>query len=92
MVSIDRDILRLACAEAFFIDEVPINVAISEAVELCHRFADEKAAKFVNGVLADLSEQAKEFRKTGEFPEYIRNASQVAAAEQRGESLEETTF
>ena len=92
MVSIDRDILRLACAEAFFIQEVPINVAISEAVELCHRFADEKAAKFVNGVLADLSEQAREFRQTGEFPEYIRNASQVAAAEQRGESLEETTF
>ncbi|HIA52628.1 MAG TPA: transcription antitermination factor NusB [Candidatus Melainabacteria bacterium] len=91
MVSIDRDILRLACAEAFFIHEVPINVAISEAVELCHRFADEKAAKFVNGVLADLSEQAKEFRQTGEFPQYIRNASQVAAAaEQRGESLEET--
>lgn len=92
MVSIDRDILRLACAEAFFIHEVPINVAISEAVELCHRFADEKAAKFVNGVLADLAEQAKTFRNTGEFPEYIRNAAQVAAAEQRGESLEETTL
>ena len=48
MVSIDRDILRLACAEAFFIEEVPVNVAISEAVELAHRFADEKAAKFIN--------------------------------------------
>lgn len=82
MVSIDRDILRLACAEAFFIHEVPINVAISEAVELCHRFADEKAAKFINGVLADLSEQAKEFRQTGEFPEYIRSASQGASAGQ----------
>ncbi|MBA3857567.1 MAG: transcription antitermination factor NusB [Cyanobacteria bacterium PR.3.49] len=94
MVSIDRDILRLACAEAFFMQEVPINVAISEAVELCHRFADEKAAKFVNGVLADLSEQAKEFRRTGEFPEYIKNASRVElqghVPEDIGESLEET--
>jgi N utilization substance protein B len=65
MVSIDRDILRLACAEAFYITDVPINVAISEAVELCHRFADEKAAKFINGVLADLSEEAKYFRRKG---------------------------
>lgn len=69
MVSIDRDILRLACAEAFFIDEVPVNVAISEAVELAHRFADEKAAKFINGVLSDLSEEAKHFRNKGEFRE-----------------------
>lgn len=69
MVSIDRDILRLACAEAFFIDEVPVNVAISEAVELAHRFADEKAAKFINGVLSDLSEEAKHFRLKGEFRE-----------------------
>lgn len=69
MVSIDRDILRLACAEAFFIEEVPVNVAISEAVELAHRFADEKAAKFINGVLSDLSEEAKHFRLKGTFRE-----------------------
>jgi transcription antitermination protein NusB len=67
MVSIDRDILRLACAEAFFMKDVPINVSISEAVELSHRFADERAAKFINGVLADLAEEAKHFRQTGKF-------------------------
>lgn len=63
MVSIDRDILRLACAEAFYMPDVPINVVISEAVELCHRFADDRAAKFVNGVLSDLSSEAAEARK-----------------------------
>jgi transcription antitermination factor NusB len=67
MVSIDRDILRLACTELFFSQDVPVSVVISEAVELCHRFADEKAAKFVNGVLADLIEEALVFRKTGVF-------------------------
>lgn len=94
MVSIDRDILRLACTEAFFIKEVPINVAVSEAVELCHRFADDKAAKFVNGVLSDIVEQAKEFRRTGHFPQYIRSASQLQSPDQHpensDESLEET--
>jgi len=63
MVSIDRDILRLACAEAFYMTDIPINVAISEAVELSHRFADERAAKFINGILADLSEEAEAVRR-----------------------------
>ena len=67
MVSIDRDILRLACAEAFYMPEVPLNVTISEAVELSHRFADERAAKFINGILADLVDIAKEFRRTGKM-------------------------
>jgi N utilization substance protein B len=67
MVSIDRDILRLACAEAFYMEDVPVKVAISEAVELAHRFADERAAKFINGVLADLAIVADRFRQTGEL-------------------------
>jgi N utilization substance protein B len=67
MVSIDRDILRLACAEALFMPDVPVNVSISEAVELCHRFADERAAKFINGILGDLSKQARYFRAHGKF-------------------------
>jgi transcription antitermination protein NusB len=67
MVSIDRDILRLACAEAFFMPDIPVNVAISEAVELAHRFADDKAARFINGVLGDLSKDAQDYRTTGEL-------------------------
>lgn len=67
MVSIDRDIIRLACTELFFIPQVPINVVLSEAVELCHRFADERAAKFVNGVLSELVGAAQHFRVKGEL-------------------------
>jgi N utilization substance protein B len=69
MVSIDRDILRLACAEAFFMPDIPLRVSINEAVELCHRFADEKAAKFINGILADISVQAEHYRAKGTFLE-----------------------
>jgi N utilization substance protein B len=70
MVSIDRDILRLACTEALYINDVPINVAISEAIELSHRFADETAAKFLNGILADLSGAADTYRSTGKFSQH----------------------
>jgi len=69
MVSIDRDILRLACAEAFFMPEIPISVCINEAIDLCHRFADDKAAKFINGILGDLAQEARYFRNKGVFPE-----------------------
>jgi N utilization substance protein B len=75
MVSIDRDILRLACAEAFFMPEIPISVCINEAVELCHRFADDKAAKFINGVLGDLAQEARYFRNKGVFPEELNEES-----------------
>jgi len=63
MVSVDRDILRLACAEAFFMHDIPVKVAVSEAVELSHRFADAKAAKFINGILGDLVEEAEAVRR-----------------------------
>jgi len=79
MVSIDRDILRLACAEAFYMIDIPVNVAISEAVELSHRFADEKAAKFINGVLADLAEEAEAVRRSARRKAYA--AGQVEAVD-----------
>lgn len=63
MVSIDRDILRLACTEAFYMEDIPVNVAIAEAVNLSHRFADAKAAKFINGILGDMSEEAEAVRR-----------------------------
>lgn len=67
MVSIDRDILRLACTEAFYLPEIPLRVAFNEAIELARRFADDRAAKFINGVLGDLSEHAEAYRETGEL-------------------------
>ncbi len=63
MIGIDRDILRLAITEAFFMHDIPVKVAINEAVELCNLFADKRAASFVNGVLSDLYEPALEFRQ-----------------------------
>lgn len=80
MVSVDRDILRLACTEAFFMDDIPINVSVSEAVELCHRFADKKAVKFINGVLSDLASMATEFRNSGEFPAALVSEDPVEKA------------
>lgn len=83
MVSIDRDILRLALAEAFYMKDIPINVAISEAVELGHRFADERAAKFINGILSEVAGFARQFRSTGIFPDPMKESSSEFTGESR---------
>jgi len=47
--------LRLAIFEAKYIEDVPVNVAISEAIALVKKFEDEEGAAFVNGVLGEIS-------------------------------------
>lgn len=90
MVSIDRDILRLACAEAFFMADIPIKVAISEAVELSHRFADEKAAKFINGILGELAEHAKDRRQTDRVADREAAAANLELEQEQGQEPDTT--
>lgn len=54
MSYIDRNILRMAIYELTYLDDVPIKVSINEAVELGKYFSDEKAAKFINGILGSV--------------------------------------
>ena len=50
MPIVDRCILRLATYEMLFVDEVPVSVAINEAVELAKDFGGEdESPRFVNG-------------------------------------------
>lgn len=55
---IDRNILRLAIYEILFDNEVPVKVAVNEAVELAKAFGSGSSAKFVNGVLGSVSTMA----------------------------------
>ena len=48
-------IMRLAVYEMLYDDDIPVNVAINEAVELAKSYgSDDNAASFVDGVLAKL--------------------------------------
>jgi N utilization substance protein B len=51
MNAVDRTILRLALYEMLFIEDVPPEVAINEAMELAKGFSSEEAPAFVGGVL-----------------------------------------
>ena len=47
----DRNVLRLAVCEMLYIDDVPDEVAINEAVEIAKRFGGDESPSFINGVL-----------------------------------------
>lgn len=48
-------IIRLAAYEMLFDDEIPVGVAINEAVELAKKYGGDDASSFVNGILARLA-------------------------------------
>jgi N utilization substance protein B len=50
MARVDRNVLRLAVYELVGTD-VPVKVAINEAIELGKKFGSESSGAFVNGVL-----------------------------------------
>ena len=52
--NIDRNILRIAIYEIHFMEKIPYNVSINEAVELAKTFRTEEAYKFINGILAQV--------------------------------------
>ena len=49
---VDLSILRLALCEIMYIEDIPYQVSINEAVELAKKFGDDDTPAFVNGVLA----------------------------------------
>ena len=61
MPVVDRAILRLAVYEMLFVDDVPVSVAINEAVELAKAYGGEdESSRFVNGVLGRISRMTQD--------------------------------
>ena len=61
MSRVDRNILRLGACELLTFRDVPLKVAINEAVELAKRFGTAVSSAFVNGVLDRIADDvAKE--------------------------------
>ncbi len=52
MDPVERVILTLGICELIYPEkDVPVNVAINEAIELAKTYGDENSGKFINGVL-----------------------------------------
>jgi len=55
-----RAILHVAMYESLYVDDVPMNSAISEAVELTRKYEDEDVVSFVNGILGSFARELEQ--------------------------------
>ena len=58
MSKVDQNILRLAVYEMKYDEDVPVKVAINEAIEISKSFGGEDSASFVNGVLGKIARES----------------------------------
>lgn len=57
MPIVDRNLLRLGLFEVLYDEDVPVAVAINEAVELAKELSTDDSGRFVNGILARVAEE-----------------------------------
>lgn len=51
---VEKTLLRIAVYELLYEDDIPVGVAMNEAIELAHIYGDTDSGKFINGVLANI--------------------------------------
>lgn len=54
---IELAVLRLSAYEMIYDDDIPVGVAIDEAVELAKKFGQDGSPSFINGILAGILKQ-----------------------------------
>ena len=62
MAVVDKNILRMAIAEVEYMPDVPVKVAINEAIELAKKYSTMESAAFVNGILDTVLHKVEEKR------------------------------
>ena len=82
MPVVDRAILRIAVYEMLYVDEVPVSVAINEAVDLAKMYGGEdESSRFVNGVLGRIARKGELADET-EAAEVPDEEAEAMAADQ----------
>lgn len=59
MGKVETSILRLAYYEMKYDEEIPVSVAINEAVELAKQYGSDGAPAFINGILSTLAKDCE---------------------------------
>lgn len=57
LANVDRNILRISVCEMLYCKEdVPVNVAIDEAIEIAKIYGDDQSSKFINSILSKVKQ------------------------------------
>ncbi|WP_163537740.1 transcription antitermination factor NusB [Gracilibacillus sp. YIM 98692] len=54
LATVERTLLRMATYELYYGVDTPESVVINEAIEIAHKYGDDKSGKFINGVLSKM--------------------------------------
>lgn len=57
IAKVDLAILQLALTEILYVEEIPYNVSINEAVELAKKYSSNESTSFINGILGKFIEE-----------------------------------
>ena len=52
---VDLSILRLSVYEISFMEDIPFNVSVNEAVELAKKYSGDDSGSFINGILGQVT-------------------------------------
>lgn len=88
MSKVDLNILRLAVYEMKYDADIPVGVAINEAVEIAKRFGGEESASFINGILGKVADEMEEKEAAPEKKAEESKEAEEAAKPEEQESAE----
>lgn len=54
MAAVDLAILRVAAAEILYVEDIPAQVSINEAVNMAKKYSTGKSSGFINGLLGGM--------------------------------------
>jgi transcription antitermination factor NusB len=58
MAKLDRIIARIAMVELLYVPDIPMKVALSEAVQIAAKYSTDSSSSFVNGILNGVHAEA----------------------------------
>ena len=84
---VSRTILRIAIYEILFVDSIPANVSISQAVALTLKYGEDKSKQFVNGVLSGFYKDVELKGVEGVISENVAPVSEEPVEENNKEEV-----
>ena len=82
---VSRTILRIAVYEILFVESIPANVSISQAVSLTLKYGEDKSKQFVNGVLSGFYKDVEIKGVEGVISENAAPDNEVSVSEESQE-------
>jgi len=63
LANVDKSVLRFSIFEILFVEDIPYEVTINEAIEITKKYNSDDSGRFVNGILGNIIINIEEIKK-----------------------------